>query len=164
MTATISLHHLFMEDPEQLLTRNRAQDAHHSLGGDLANQFSWSALASPVYINRIHRYLCRNYDHVSGLWQHEEWIPESAVAQARAHYAAYSVQRVDGLRVITLNTDLCKRLFARPYGADRTYTIQGIGTQFLIQRRQGHSDNSVAPTTLITSIFRNLTTRECCDF
>ncbi|KAN0131836.1 Metallo-dependent phosphatase-like protein [Lactarius tabidus] len=75
---------------------DQAQDAHHSLGGDLANQFSW------------------NYDHVSGLWQHEEWIPESAVAQARAHYAAYSVQRVDGLRVITLNTDLCKRLFARP--------------------------------------------------
>jgi hypothetical protein len=31
------------------------------------------------------------------------------VAQARAHYAAYSVQRTDGLRVITLNTDLWYR-------------------------------------------------------
>jgi sphingomyelin phosphodiesterase len=31
------------------------------------------------------------------------------VAQARAHYAAYSVQRTDGLRVITLNTNFCKR-------------------------------------------------------
>ncbi|KAF8274298.1 sphingomyelin phosphodiesterase [Lactarius quietus] len=67
---------------------NQAQDAPHSLGGDLANQFSW------------------NYDHVAALWQQEQWIPESAVAQARAHYAAYSVQRIDGLRIITLNTDL----------------------------------------------------------
>jgi sphingomyelin phosphodiesterase len=93
---------------------DQAQDAHHSLGGDLANQFSW------------------NYDHVSGLWEHEEWIPQSAVAQARAHYAAYSVQRVDGLRVITLNTDLCKRLVSQPYRADTAYTTQGIGAPFLI--------------------------------
>ncbi|KAI0308376.1 Metallo-dependent phosphatase-like protein [Multifurca ochricompacta] len=70
---------------------NQAQDAPHSLGGTLAKQFSW------------------NYDHVAGLWQQEQWIPSSAVAQARAHYAAYSVQRSDGLRVITLNTDLWYR-------------------------------------------------------
>ncbi|KAF8481747.1 Metallo-dependent phosphatase [Russula ochroleuca] len=67
---------------------NQAQDAPHSLGGALADQFSW------------------NYDHVASLWNVEQWIPQSAVAQARAHYAAYSVQRTDGLRVITLNTDL----------------------------------------------------------
>ncbi|KAI9455924.1 Metallo-dependent phosphatase-like protein [Lactarius psammicola] len=67
---------------------NQAQDAHHSLGGELAKQFSW------------------NYEHVAKLWQQEQWIPQSVVAQARAHYAAYSVQRTDGLRVITLNTDL----------------------------------------------------------
>ncbi|KAN0134393.1 Metallo-dependent phosphatase-like protein [Lactarius tabidus] len=66
---------------------NQAQDALHSLGGELAEQFSW------------------NYDHVAQLWQQEQWIPESAVVQARAHYAAYSVQRTDGLRIITLNTD-----------------------------------------------------------
>lgn len=56
--------------------------------------------------------LCRNYDHVAQLWQQKQWLPESAVAQARAQYAAYSVQRTDGLRIITLNTDFCKRLFA----------------------------------------------------
>ena len=64
--------------------------------------------------------LCRNYDHVASLWQQEQWIPQSAVAQARAHYAAYSVQRTDGLRVITLNTDLCKSLFAKLYRSDMT--------------------------------------------
>ncbi|KAI0778609.1 sphingomyelin phosphodiesterase [Trametes elegans] len=67
---------------------NQAQDAPHSLGGQLAEQFSW------------------NYDHVASLWEHEGWIPHSVVDQARAHYAAYMVRRQDGLRVITLNTDL----------------------------------------------------------
>jgi len=69
-------------------TYDQAQDAPHSLGGKLGKQFSW------------------NYDHVAKLWEQEQWIPESAVTQARAHYAAYSVQRADGLRIITLNTDL----------------------------------------------------------
>lgn len=50
----------------------------------------------------------RNYDHVAGLWEHEEWIPESAVSMAKAHYAGYMVRRADGLRIITLNTDMCK--------------------------------------------------------
>ncbi|KAI0715128.1 Metallo-dependent phosphatase-like protein [Earliella scabrosa] len=68
---------------------NQAQDAPHALGGALAQQFSW------------------NYDHVAALWKHEGWIPQSAVDLARAHYAAYMVRRKDGLRVITLNTDLC---------------------------------------------------------
>ncbi|KAF7793419.1 hypothetical protein EIP86_004531 [Pleurotus ostreatoroseus] len=70
---------------------NQAQDAPHSLNGALAEQFSW------------------NYDHVAGLWQHEKWLPESALALARAHYAAYMVRRVDGLRIITLNTDMWYR-------------------------------------------------------
>jgi len=70
---------------------NQAQDAPHSLGGALAEQFSW------------------NYDHVAGLWQLEQWLPESVVTEARTHYAAYSVQRTDGLRVISLNTDLWYR-------------------------------------------------------
>jgi hypothetical protein len=52
----------------------------------------------------------RNYDHVAGLWKHENWLPQAAVALARAHYAAYMVKRVDGLRIITLNTDMCTSL------------------------------------------------------
>ncbi len=67
---------------------------------------------STIYFNRIKGALSyRNYDHVAKLWGQENWIPQSTVAQARAHYAAYSVQRTDGLRVITLNTDLCSCLF-----------------------------------------------------
>ena len=56
MTPIMSLHLHVLGFPEQFLTRNRAQDAPHSLGGKLAKQFSWSALACPVDINRIHRY------------------------------------------------------------------------------------------------------------
>ncbi|KAJ7647609.1 Metallo-dependent phosphatase [Roridomyces roridus] len=67
---------------------NQAQDAHHALGGALAEQFSW------------------NYDHVAALWQHEQWLPESAVEIARQHYAAFMVKRQDGLRIISLNTDM----------------------------------------------------------
>ncbi|CAL1693975.1 unnamed protein product [Somion occarium] len=70
---------------------NQAQDAPHTLGGALADQFSW------------------NYDHVAALWKHENWLPESAVQLARAHYAAYMVQRKDGLRIISLNTDMWYR-------------------------------------------------------
>ncbi|KAJ8084601.1 hypothetical protein PM082_003374 [Marasmius tenuissimus] len=72
---------------------NQAQDAPHSLGKPLADQFSW------------------NYDHVAALWKHEEWLPEAAVELAKAHYASYMVKRTDGLRVITLNTDLCEAIF-----------------------------------------------------
>ncbi|KAH8099275.1 sphingomyelin phosphodiesterase [Cristinia sonorae] len=67
---------------------NQAQDAPHTLNGPLANQFSW------------------NYDHLASLWQHEGWLPQAAVQLARAHYSAYMVKRKDGLRIITLNTDL----------------------------------------------------------
>ncbi|KAF8204403.1 Metallo-dependent phosphatase [Mycena galopus ATCC 62051] len=67
---------------------NQAQDAPHSLGGALASQFSW------------------NYDHLAALWQHEDWLPASAIALAKAHYSAYMVKRQDGLRIISLNTDL----------------------------------------------------------
>ena len=48
----------------------------------------------------------RNYDHIASLWQHESWLPSDAVASAKTHYGAYSVRRADGLRIITLNTDL----------------------------------------------------------
>ncbi|KAJ7455920.1 Metallo-dependent phosphatase [Mycena galericulata] len=67
---------------------NQAQDAHHALGGELATQFSW------------------NYDHLAALWQHEDWLPAAAVDLARAHYSAFMVKRQDGLRIISLNTDM----------------------------------------------------------
>ncbi|KAF8079019.1 Metallo-dependent phosphatase-like protein [Lyophyllum atratum] len=72
-------------------TYNQAQDAPHSLGGALAEQFSW------------------NYDHVASLWKHEKWLPDAAVTLAKAHYSAYMVKRADGLRVISLNTDMWYR-------------------------------------------------------
>ncbi|KAG6919046.1 hypothetical protein DXG01_009756 [Tephrocybe rancida] len=70
---------------------NQAQDAPHSLGGALAQQFSW------------------NYDHVAGLWKHEEWLPDTAVELAKAHYSAYMVKRGIGMTMryiyrICLNT------------------------------------------------------------
>lgn len=52
----------------------------------------------------------RNYDHVAALWEHEGWLEESITREAKTHYAAYSVQRSDGLRVISLNTNLCMSL------------------------------------------------------
>ncbi|KAF9011062.1 Metallo-dependent phosphatase-like protein [Cyathus striatus] len=70
---------------------NQAQDSPQTLGGQLAQQFSW------------------NYDHVAALWQHENWLPDSAVKLAKAHYSAYAVRRMDGLRVISLNTNLWYR-------------------------------------------------------
>ncbi|GJE85857.1 sphingomyelin phosphodiesterase [Phanerochaete sordida] len=69
-------------------TYNQAQDAPHALGPPLADQFQW------------------DYDHLASLWEHEKWLPEAAVAEARAHYSAYMVRRVDGLRIITINTDM----------------------------------------------------------
>jgi len=53
--------------------------------------------------------ITRNYDHIAALWEHESWLPSAAVASARAHYGGYSVRRADGLRVITLNTDMWYR-------------------------------------------------------
>jgi hypothetical protein len=60
------------------------------------------------YKGELKNLFVRNYDHLASLWNLEQWLPQSAAAQARAHYAAYSVQRTDGLRVISLNTDFCK--------------------------------------------------------
>jgi len=67
---------------------NQAQGSPNSLDAPGPNQFSW------------------NYDHVTALWEHEGWLDESIVKDAKTHYAAYSVRRTDGLRVISLNTNL----------------------------------------------------------
>ncbi len=63
----------------------------HSLPGPLGQQFSW------------------NYDHVAGLWKKFDWIDDTAAAEARLHYGAYSVKNHYGLRVISLNTDFYYR-------------------------------------------------------
>jgi sphingomyelin phosphodiesterase len=67
---------------------HQAQGSPNSLDAPGPNQFSW------------------NYDHVSALWEHEGWLSGSIIESAKTHYAAYSVQRSDGLRVISLNTNL----------------------------------------------------------
>ena len=70
-----------------------AIDSPHSLPGPLGQQQSW------------------NYDHVSSLWQQNGWISTAAAAEARVHYAAYSINhpKYPKLRIITLNTDFWYR-------------------------------------------------------
>lgn len=62
------------------------------LGGPLGGQFNWL------------------YEHVSSLWYHDGWLPMNSVEYARTHYAAYSVKRPDGLRIISLDTDMWYQL------------------------------------------------------
>ncbi|PCH42292.1 Metallo-dependent phosphatase [Wolfiporia cocos MD-104 SS10] len=64
-----------------------AQNAPYNLGGEMGEQFNW------------------NYDHLAALWELEDWISPETAQQARTHYAAYTVQRQDGLRIISINTD-----------------------------------------------------------
>jgi len=78
-------------------THNEAQDAIYSLPDGLGQEFSL------------------NYDHVSSLWEYEGWIDETTGNYARTHYAAYMVRRLDGLRIITLNTDFWYRANAYNY-------------------------------------------------
>ncbi|KAH9996082.1 Metallo-dependent phosphatase [Russula vinacea] len=105
---TIYTGDLVSHDPENQLSRDYVMYTE----AVLYDLFKRTLGSGPVYTalgnhdSRIEDIFIRNYDHVAGLWNVEQWIPQSAVAQARAHYAAYSVQRTDGLRVITLNTDL----------------------------------------------------------
>jgi hypothetical protein len=70
-----------------------AIDSPHSLPGVLGQQQSW------------------NYDHVSQLWQHNNWISPEAAAEARMHYAGYSINHpaYPKLRIITWNTDFWYR-------------------------------------------------------
>jgi sphingomyelin phosphodiesterase len=88
-------------------TDRRAQDAPHSMDGKLAVQFSWYDFTF-VVLSRSPKRLVRNYDHLASLWEYEGWLPEAAAQLARKHYSAYMVRRLDGLRIITLNTDMCK--------------------------------------------------------
>ncbi|KIJ63465.1 hypothetical protein HYDPIDRAFT_188300 [Hydnomerulius pinastri MD-312] len=63
----------------------------YALGGYLGSQFNWL------------------YEHISSMWNYEGWLPEESVEFARTHYAAYTVKRPDGLRIISLDTDICNR-------------------------------------------------------
>jgi len=72
-------------------TYNEAQNSPYNIGPELAGQFNW------------------DYDHLAALWEYEGWLSEETAQQARTHYSAYSVQRLDGLRIITLNTDMWYR-------------------------------------------------------
>ncbi|KAF9813986.1 hypothetical protein IEO21_05357 [Rhodonia placenta] len=71
--------------------RYRAQNSPYNIGPELTDQFNW------------------DYDHLAALWEYEGWISSETAQQARTHYSAYSVQRHDGLRIITLNTDMSRR-------------------------------------------------------
>ncbi|KAG9316863.1 sphingomyelin phosphodiesterase [Chiua virens] len=60
----------------------------YQVGGYLGGQFNWS------------------YEHISSLWSYEGWLPEESVEFARTHYAGYTVKRPDGLRIISLDTNM----------------------------------------------------------
>ncbi|KAH7914741.1 Metallo-dependent phosphatase-like protein [Hygrophoropsis aurantiaca] len=70
---------------------NQDLAAPYAMEGELGKQFDWL------------------YDHVSALWRHQHWLPEASIEMARLHYSAYMVKRVDGLRIISLNTNLWYR-------------------------------------------------------
>ena len=74
-------------------TNPDAIDSPHNLPGPLGEQQSW------------------NFEHVSGLWEHNNWITADASKQARTHYGAYSIThpKYTKLRIITLNTDFWYR-------------------------------------------------------
>lgn len=60
----------------------------YTSGGPLGMQFNWL------------------YEHVSSMWEYEGWLPEATVAYASTHYAAYAVTRPDGLKIISIDTNL----------------------------------------------------------
>ncbi|WWC61693.1 uncharacterized protein I303_104278 [Kwoniella dejecticola CBS 10117] len=63
-------------------------DSPNTLPGEVKEQFTW------------------NYEHLSSLWRHNDWIDDKAAQQAKAHYGGYSIQHAKNLKIITLNTDL----------------------------------------------------------
>jgi sphingomyelin phosphodiesterase len=50
----------------------------------------------------------RLYEHISSMWEYEGWVSEVAVAYASAHYTPYAMTRLDGLKIISLDTNLCE--------------------------------------------------------
>lgn len=72
------------------------------------------------------KYHHRNYDHVAALWQLDDWISPDVAQQARTTYGAYAVQRQDGLKIITLNTDFCEYRQPVFMGSLLIHAMQGI--------------------------------------
>jgi len=72
-------------------TYQEAQNSPYNIGPELEGQYNW------------------DYDHLAALWEYEGWLSSETAQQARTHYSAYSVTRHDGLRIITLNTDMWYR-------------------------------------------------------
>lgn len=48
------------------------------------------------------------------MWYYEGWLPEETVEFSRTHYAAYTVKRPDGLRIISIDTDICESVSPTP--------------------------------------------------
>ncbi|KAI0727851.1 sphingomyelin phosphodiesterase [Fomitopsis betulina] len=72
-------------------TYNEAQNSPYDIDPSISGQFNW------------------DYDHLASLWEIRGWLSAETAQQARTHYSAYSVQRTDGLRIITVNTDFWYR-------------------------------------------------------
>ncbi|KAJ4507568.1 hypothetical protein HRR83_004148 [Exophiala dermatitidis] len=98
-------------------------DSPHSLPGNLGQQQSW------------------NWDHVSSLWQHNNWISAEAAQQARTHYAAYSINHAQfpKLRIVTINTDFWYRSNLFNYINTTNPDNSGI-LKFLAQELQDAED------------------------
>ncbi|KAG2030028.1 hypothetical protein BDR03DRAFT_936749 [Suillus americanus] len=62
----------------------------YTMGGALGVQFNWL------------------YEHISSMWEYEGWVPEVVVTYASTHYTAYAVTCPDGLKIISLDTNLCE--------------------------------------------------------
>jgi len=92
----------------------------------------------------------RNYDHLASLWEYEGWLNSSTASFARSHYAAYMVRRVEGLRIISLNTDLCKSMIS--ISSSTLTTFQGIGSVVVASVQRTIADALIGQTISATSI------------
>ncbi|KIX06248.1 uncharacterized protein Z518_04223 [Rhinocladiella mackenziei CBS 650.93] len=100
-------------------------DSLHSLPGNLGQQQSW------------------NYEHVSSLWQQNDWITPETANEARMHYAAYSINhpKYPKLRIITLNTDFWYRSNLFNY-INTTHPDVSGHMKFLAQELQDAEDKN----------------------
>lgn len=48
----------------------------------------------------------RLYDHVAKIWEKNDWISSIEAEHARSHNAMFMTRPLEGLKLITLNTDL----------------------------------------------------------
>jgi hypothetical protein len=86
---------------------------------------------------------------VASLWRHEDWLPETAIELARTHYSAYMARRADGLRIISLNTNLCT--YRVQYSHLHILTFLSQGTSYDVRLFVRHAAD-LRIIDLITSI------------